>query len=327
MGTPPPGSKGGARVAKATRRRTCRVEGCTSGLSQPKSPPTIGTRRERGLDVLGQRRGSVLRCIALHHPAILADQELGEVPLDRLDAEQARGFRRQPLVQRVRVAAVDVDLGHHREAHAVVALAELADLRIAARILRAELVAGEADHHQPAVLVGLVQLLQPAELRREAASAGGVDDQQHLACVLLQRDGLAVDALGLEVVRGRGHDVDCGAAARPLPGESQADHAAAMTTSAPPVQTLDASSAAPSSTADKLANSTSDSITSEVVWAGSREAPYCSAELPARKPRLSSRPIASGQPDSRTGAVTTPCVMPIQPVAAAATAPPVNMVP
>src|SRR3954468_21846150 len=35
MGTPPSGSKGGARVAKATRRRTCRVEGCTSALSPP----------------------------------------------------------------------------------------------------------------------------------------------------------------------------------------------------------------------------------------------------------------------------------------------------
>src|SRR6476661_2148223 len=44
MGTPPPGSKGGARVAKATRRGTWRVEGCASVLSPPKVPPLKTTQ-------------------------------------------------------------------------------------------------------------------------------------------------------------------------------------------------------------------------------------------------------------------------------------------
>ena len=56
--------------------------------------------------------------------------------------------------------AVDLDLLEHREAHAVVALAESADLIGAARLLREELVAGEAEHDQAAVLVFAVQLLQ-----------------------------------------------------------------------------------------------------------------------------------------------------------------------
>src|SRR4051812_5445137 len=43
MGTPPPGSKGGARRTGVRRRRTCRVEGCTSALSPPKAPPLLKT--------------------------------------------------------------------------------------------------------------------------------------------------------------------------------------------------------------------------------------------------------------------------------------------
>jgi hypothetical protein len=44
-----------------------------------------------------------------------------------------------------------------------------------------ELVARKADHHQPAGAVGFVELLQAGVLGREAAVAGGIDDQQHLA--------------------------------------------------------------------------------------------------------------------------------------------------
>jgi len=40
------------------------------------------------------------------------------------------------------------------------------------------------EHGEAAILVGLVELLQPLVLGREAALAGGVDDQQHLALVV-----------------------------------------------------------------------------------------------------------------------------------------------
>jgi hypothetical protein len=98
----------------------------------------------------------------------------------------------------VRARAVDLDLGHHRERDAVVELAERRDLVVVARVLRAKLVARKAEHHQPLVLVRLPQLLQPVELRREAALAGGVDDQQHLALVAGELDALAADCLCLE---------------------------------------------------------------------------------------------------------------------------------
>jgi len=113
----------------------------------------------------------------------LADQELGEVPLDRFGAQDARGLLDQPLVQRVGIAAIDIDLGHHGEAHPVIELAERGNFIVRARVLRSKLVAWETQHHQPLVRIALPQLFQAFELRREAALAGRVDDQQDLAFV------------------------------------------------------------------------------------------------------------------------------------------------
>ena len=61
-------------------------------------------------------------------------------------AEHALLFVLEISVERVGVLAVDVDLGEHRKAHAVILLAECADLAFAARLLMAELVAGKAQH-------------------------------------------------------------------------------------------------------------------------------------------------------------------------------------
>ena len=102
----------------------------------------------------------------------------------------------------MRGRAVDIDLGHHGEAHTVVELAERRDLVLAARVLRAELVARETQHDQALVLVGLPELFQAIELGREAAFAGGVDDEDDLASVLVELDRLAGDGGGVEIVDG-----------------------------------------------------------------------------------------------------------------------------
>ena len=83
--------------------------------------------------------------------------------------------------KRMRRAAVDFDLLVQRETDVVVERAEIADLVGVARLLVAELVAGEAQHHQALVLVLLPQLLESGVLRGEAAFGGGVDDQ-HRPC-------------------------------------------------------------------------------------------------------------------------------------------------
>src|SRR3546814_6726044 len=81
----------------------------------------------------------------------------------------------------MRAVAVDVDLGEHGEVHVVGQRTELPDLRLVARLLVAELVAGETQHHQAAVAIVAPQLLQARILRRETALRGHVDHQQHLS--------------------------------------------------------------------------------------------------------------------------------------------------
>ncbi len=86
-------------------------------------------------------------------------------------------------VQRARILAVDLDLGEHGEADAVIGAAELADLLFAAGFLSAELVAGKAQDGEAIFVEIFVERLQPGILRGEAALAGGVDDQKHLSAI------------------------------------------------------------------------------------------------------------------------------------------------
>ena len=67
--------------------------------------------------------------------------------LDAGEAEDARLLRLEPLVHLVRVVAVDVRLGHEREGHAVVDLAELGDLLVALGFLAGKLECAGARTH------------------------------------------------------------------------------------------------------------------------------------------------------------------------------------
>src|SRR5262245_15589184 len=63
-----------------------------------------------------------------------------------------------------------------------------------------KLIAGEPEHHQPAVLVFAVQRLEPRVLRRIAALARHIHDEQRFAFVAIERNPLTVDCRGFEVV-------------------------------------------------------------------------------------------------------------------------------
>src|ERR1700710_1313321 len=102
------------------------------------------------------------------------DEKFGEVPLDRLAAQNARRLFGEPLPQRMRAAAVHLDLAHHRKSHTVVDLAERCNLAVGAWVLAAKLIARETHHDQPLVAVLFPQGFEPGELRREAACAGRV---------------------------------------------------------------------------------------------------------------------------------------------------------
>ena len=101
---------------------------------------------------------------ALH----FVEYRLGEVPFDVL-GDQAWGLVLQVFEQGVGSRAVDLNLAHHGERHAVVKLAKLLDFVIAARVLLAKLVAGKADYGNPLVLVLFVQLFQASELGGKTA--------------------------------------------------------------------------------------------------------------------------------------------------------------
>src|ERR1700753_2501998 len=99
-----------------------------------------------------------------HHPPGAIDQEFGEIPLDRRP-EQSALFTFQMLIQRMRVVAIDVDLGKHRKADAVIGRAELLDLPGVAGLLLAELVAGKSQYRKAARGKLLVERLQAFILR------------------------------------------------------------------------------------------------------------------------------------------------------------------
>ena len=109
---------------------------------------TSQSRCQVGLD----RFWFVARRIALEYRAVGADEELGEVPLDRLGAEKAGLLRLEVFVERVRVRTIHVDLCEQGESDAVVPGAELLDLCFAARLLMPELITGETEHDQTPVL-------------------------------------------------------------------------------------------------------------------------------------------------------------------------------
>ena len=104
----------------------------------------------------------------------------------------------------MRRRAIDINLAHHGETHTVIELAKLEDLVVVAGVLRAKLVARKAQHRQALAGIAFVEFLQAAELRREAAFTGCVDDQQNLAFELRQRDVLAIDLARHKIVNGGG---------------------------------------------------------------------------------------------------------------------------
>ena len=74
-----------------------------------------------------------------------------------------------------------MDLGVERKGDAVVRAAEGFDFLQFPGFLSTEVVAGESQHIETAVAVGLLQFLQALVLGSETATTGHIDDQQHLA--------------------------------------------------------------------------------------------------------------------------------------------------
>src|SRR3546814_11880355 len=96
------------------------------------------------------------------------DEEFGEIPLDRLRAEQPRRLILERAEQRIGAVAIDLDLGEDREGNVVGQRAETGDFRGIARFLPAELVARNAQHPETARAEAALERPQPYILRGEA---------------------------------------------------------------------------------------------------------------------------------------------------------------
>jgi hypothetical protein len=160
---------------------------------------------QHGLDGGDELFRLIGRRVAAHGAALPVDQELGEIPLDRLRAEKAGRFSLQGPKERMGVLAVDVDLGEHREGHIVIVGAEFPDRALVARLLMAELVAGEAQDRKAALAKAPMQRLEPRVLRREPALARNIDDEQRLPSEIAKPRRFAVDCREAHVGR-EGHN-------------------------------------------------------------------------------------------------------------------------
>ena len=142
--------------------------------------------------------------------AVLVDEELLEVPADVAGVPLGIGDGCELVVERVPTGAVHLDLLGKRERHAVRRRAEGRDLLGASRLLLEELVARDAEHREPSVLVALVDPLETLVLGREAALRRHVDDERHLPALRSEQVRAAVERVDRDVVdRHAGHFSMC----------------------------------------------------------------------------------------------------------------------
>ena len=119
--------------------------------------------------------------VAVDELAVAPDQVLVEVPA----WGAATGFD-QFGKKRVGFFAADHGFGKHGKFHAVGVVAKVGDFFGLAGLLLAKVIGRKTQHDQALGGVVSVELFQAFVLGREAAVAGGVDHQQHLARVLAE---------------------------------------------------------------------------------------------------------------------------------------------
>ena len=185
------------------------------GAGFPLLQSLLGHLLEQQLDVVLQFDGLEVAAVAAEGDAVGAHEELLEVPGDVVAAHRRPddvlrvGHQRRGVVvregqrlsqegeQRVSALPVHLALLEHGEVgfEAVAGphvLQRAQDLLVGGVLLVPELVAGEAEHAQPAGPVALLQLVELQEVARGGASERRhVDHQQHFAPQRAQRQRLS----------------------------------------------------------------------------------------------------------------------------------------
>ena len=155
--------------------------------------------RQHGFDVFGYLAGFGDGRVAANHGAIARDEEFGEIPFDGV-GEESTSLRFEILENRIRLAAVHLDLVHDGKSDPIVELASGFCIAARAWFLTRKLIARETENHQPLVFVLLIELFEFCELGSETTFAGSVDDEEHLTFVLGERIGRTFAGDGGEIV-------------------------------------------------------------------------------------------------------------------------------
>jgi len=131
--------------------------------------------------------------------SVLANQELGEVPLDILSI----GGTLEVGVDGVSIWSVHFNLLSEVERNTVVHLAEFNNLSFATWFLSTKLVAWETNAYETLVRILLVQVLKTRVLLGETTLGRNVDQENNLSLKSREVDSsLSVDSFNLEVVDG-----------------------------------------------------------------------------------------------------------------------------
>ena len=138
------------------------------------------------------------RWVPLDDIAGLVDEELLKVPGDVSGLALAGLSILEHLIQGGGTVAVHLDLREHREVHFELRGCEFEDLGGGAGLLVRELVARKSEHDD--VVVIIVKRTQTCVLRREASSAGDVDDQRKVALELVEAHLFAGDGRHFEIM-------------------------------------------------------------------------------------------------------------------------------
>ena len=140
-------------------------------------------------------------CESAPNVALAIHEKLGEIPFDRLRAQKSAAHSGEVFVQRVRRGTVDVYLCEQGKGHVVIELAEVLDFSSVTWLLMAELVTGKSEHGEPLCVILTIQCLEASILRRKPTLASDVDDEQHLAAILIEALPLAIDRCNLKIVK------------------------------------------------------------------------------------------------------------------------------
>ena len=141
--------------------------------------------------------------VAADDCAFPVDQEFCKVPANGSRAEKAEDSglaAPEEAIERVGMGAVDIDFGKHGKGDTKIFFAEGADLGFGARLLRAKLIGGKAQHGEAAILEFAVKLFETGVLQGEAAFTGGVHNKQCLAIETVETDRAPIEQWGGELI-------------------------------------------------------------------------------------------------------------------------------